>query len=112
MNRLLVSVVLVVVFMTGCGSGFFSSGIDSKRDEYGNTILLDTSNNWDNWTRIVDIGVKHELAGVRPPGGLKSWNDSWLLSIEHLNEGHQENKGKYIEYIIESRKKAQLPPLK
>ncbi|MES9869794.1 MAG: hypothetical protein ABW090_08230 [Sedimenticola sp.] len=112
MNRYLVPVALVVVSMTGCGSGFFSSGIDSKHDGHGKVILLDTPNNWDTWITIIDLEIADELAGKKPPGGAKSWDERWYRSIDNLNEGHQENEKKYIKYIIDSRRKVGLPPLK
>lgn len=115
MKRLLVSLVLVVFSMAGCGSGFFSSGIDSKRDEHGNTILLDTPNNWENWVIYMDLHIADESSGKQVPGGGglgKTWEEFWQRLIRDIGDGRQENPQRYINYIIEKRRRVGLPPLK
>lgn len=102
---------LIAIILTGCGTDFLSSGIDYKREEQGNVILLDTPNNWDAWVRTVNFDIEHEIAESPPPGGVKTWEIRWLDSIHSLQSGQHENYQKYIKYIIIQRRQAGLPPL-
>lgn len=107
MGRLLISLLLVTFLIAGCGGGFFSSGIDSKRDEHGNTILLDTPNNWENWILYMDLHISDELSRKQVPGGGglgTTWEEFWQQLIRDIDDGHQENPQKYINYIIERRR--------
>ena len=102
---------LVGCNMSGCGGGIFNTEpfIDAKKDEHGKVILRDTPRMWQYWREDTDRDIAREVAGVRPGGGIPSWNAFWLRVISANND--RENAPKYIAYIIESRRRAGLPEL-
>ncbi|MDR7097830.1 hypothetical protein J2X04_000177 [Lysobacter niabensis] len=103
--------ILVGCSMSSNGSTFDKEPfVDAKRDAHGNVILRDTPRMWANFTEEVDLRVKSEMHGGRPPGVAK-WNDHWTDQIKTMEKGGQENAQKYIAYIIEARRKAGLPEL-
>lgn len=80
-------------------------------DGQGNPSLKDNPRMWSNWIENVNFRVSNEVAGIRPEGGHHDWNEFWISLIE-ANQTGRENPQKYIDYIIERRKVAGLPPLK
>jgi hypothetical protein len=60
--------------------------------------------------RAADDYIGDEVAGKKPPGGVESWNKHWLLTLKHMRKDLEENQ-KYIDYIIQQRAEAGLPPL-
>ena len=109
--QLSVMAVLLGVSMSGCGRGIFNTEpfVDARKDEHGNTVLLDTDRNWQDWRDAVDPQIRAEVSGRNTPG-FPSWNEKWvaqLLAIERT----QEDASNYIAYIIESRRRAGLPEL-
>ena len=107
----IIPIVIVSMLTFGCKEGFFSPSIDAARDAEGNVILLDTPKNWNLWVTLIEPDIRAEMSGAGPPGGMQSWNQRWISSIEELEKGRQENYSKYIDYIIKKRKEAGLPPL-
>lgn len=105
-------VLLMGCNMSGCGRGIFNTEpfVDAKKDEQGNSVLLDTSRMWNEFRETVDMQVENERLGKRPPG-VPTWNEHWLRVIKHMQSGSQEHAEKYIAYIIESRRKSGLPEL-
>jgi len=45
-----------------------------------------------------------------PAPGYKTWNEKWIWQIRAIEKG-QENAPKYINHIIELRRRAGLPEL-
>lgn len=109
--QLLAAVILMGVGMTGCGRGIFNTEpfVDAKNDEGGNTVLLDTDRNWQDWLEAVDPQIRAEISGRDAPG-FPTWNEKWVRQLLAI-ERSQENAPKYIAYIIESRRRAGLPEL-
>jgi hypothetical protein len=109
--QLLVVIALMGVSMSGCGRGILNTEpfVDAKKDEHGKVILLDTPRMWQYWREDTDRDVAREVAGMRPGGGIPSWNAFWLRVISANSD--RENAPKYIAYIIESRRRAGLPEL-
>ena len=101
------------VIMCGCSYGIFNTEpfVDSHRDDKGNVILEDTSQNWHDYvTYSVEPRIADEIAGKVPDAGLKTWNDYWLWRIEIFPINH-ENRKRYIDYIIDRRRQDGLPEL-
>lgn len=109
--KVLVIALLVGYSMSGCGRGIFNTEpfVDATKDGQGNVVLRDTPRMWQDWRDEVDRAVANEVAGRRPGGGISSWNFQWLRVIGA--NGGRENAGKYVAYIIESRRRAGLPEL-
>lgn len=107
---MLLLTVLMGCNMSGCGMADTEPFVDAEKDEQGNLRLLDTPRMWKNWTENVDFRVSNEVSGRRPPGGKSTWNDFWIRLINE-NRERRENAQKYINYIIEKRREAGLPPL-
>lgn len=107
---MLLLTLLIGCNMSGCGMAGTEPFVDAEKDEQGNLRLLDTRRMWQDWTENVDFRVSNEIAGRRPPGGKSTWNDFWLRLIDENREA-RENAQKYINYIIEKRQEAGLPPL-
>ena len=105
------SLILVLIVISGCSSELFRSDIDWKRDENGDVYLLDTQKNWNRWVTLINLGIREEMKGAPSPGGMPSWDKRWISSIEELEKGRQENYQKYINYIIQTRREVGLPPL-
>lgn len=80
-------------------------------DGQGNQSITDTPRMWSNWVENVNFRVANEATGIRPEGGHQDWNEFWISLIE-TNQTSRENPQKYIDYIIERRRVADLPPLK
>ena len=76
----------------------------------GRVIAPDTPDEWWEHTTVVDLGVRHELSGAKPPGGQASWDQHWLGMIQAI-EDSQENYEKYVRYIVDTRRKLGLPDL-
>lgn len=95
--------------MSGCGLTNSDPMIDTRKDEEGNLIMLDTEKNWEFFKYTVDMRIDKEKKGEDAPGG-GSWNEHWLRRI-HKNEKDRENSDKYTSYIIDARRKSGLPEL-
>jgi hypothetical protein len=85
------------------------SGFDFTRDAQGNKIIADTPRMWRDFTEGVDRSIANEVAGINRNGG-RTWNEAWLSTIRY-NQTGREHPQKYIDYIIERRRKAGLPEL-
>jgi len=82
--------------------------IEMTMDAQGQHILADTPQNWQQWRSVIDPQIADELAGEESP--LNTWKQNWIQQIENF-EKIQENAPRYIDYIIESRRRAGLPEL-
>jgi hypothetical protein len=99
-----------LMILTGCTSIFNTEPfVDATRDAQGNVILRDTPRMWRDWQEVIDMYVADERVGKAPPRGKNSWNDHWASMIS--SNLTRENANKYIDYIVESRRKAGLPDL-
>jgi hypothetical protein len=104
-------VLMVGCNMSGCGRGIFNTEpfTDMTKDEHGRSKIADTPRNWRDWREEIGFALEAEAAGKRANGGV-TWNEFWLLRFRAL-ERTQENAPKYIDYIIEARRRAGLPEL-
>lgn len=109
--QLLVVVILMGASMAGCGRGIFNTEpfVDAQKDAQGNTILLDTNRNWQDWREAIDPQIRAEISGRSAPG-FPTWNEKWVRQLQAI-EKTQENAPKYIAYIIDARRRAGLPEL-
>jgi len=82
--------------------------IEITTDAQGQHILADTPQNWQQWRSVIDPQIADEAAGERPR--INTWKQEWIRQIEQF-EKIQENAPKYIDYIIESRRRTGLPEL-
>ena len=103
---------LAVVCLYGCRSGLFNTEpfVDTFIDEEGNRILADTPRMWEGFVESVEPRIAKEVAGEKPIAGAKSWNEFWLRRIKNIPV-NQENRQKYINYMIERRRQEGLPDL-
>ncbi len=105
---------LPVLLLAGCFGigGLLTTDpyLETVVDESGKEWGADTPRYWRDWTEIMDRHIIREVSGHRVPGGLDSWNKSWLNTIKALREG-RENAEKYVRYIVENRRSAGLPEL-
>jgi hypothetical protein len=108
-------VVSLLILMTRCSLG--PGGIlntepfgDFIKDNQGNLMIQDTPRMWGDWTDVVNHTISVEVAGNRAPAGEPNWNEYWVSLIE-TNQTGRENPQRYINYIIERREAAGLPPL-
>ena len=62
---------------------------------------------WRDWQEDVDRAVEAEVAGRSPGGGMPTWNEQWTRVIEANRT--RENSQRYLDYIIQSRRRAGLP---
>lgn len=97
--------------MFGCKNGIFNTEpfVDTTTDAQGNRVAADTQRNWQDWRESIDQRIKTETAGKKAPG-FNDWGQHWQ-SIFTALERSQENSPRYINYIIEQRRKAGLPEL-
>jgi len=101
--------VLVFVVLGGCGLLNFEPMVESRVDEHGNNVFLDTPERWFEWRQVVRPQIDTEIVGYPSPG-YPSWNKKWSSQFKALID-HQENASKYIDYIIERRRDAGLPEI-
>lgn len=83
--------------------------LDTRRDEHGNVILLDTPRMRVGAASAYDQSIEMEKRGHVNSDGM-SWNDRWLGTIRSIRR-NTENPEWYVQYIIEQRRKAGLPEL-
>jgi hypothetical protein len=103
-----------VIVMSGCGiAGMFTTDMDLDygKSPDGTPLMLDTRKNWDYWTMIVQLYVRDEYEGKKPSGGMATWNDHWIKIISSVKQGGVENPGRIVNYIIDCREAAGLPPI-
>ncbi|OOC61264.1 hypothetical protein [Paenibacillus ihbetae] len=104
---LFIILVLVVGWIASKMDG--NMGIESKRDEHGNIILLDTPAMRESAMLAYDGSIQMEKRGhIRSNG--QSWNEVWLRTIKSVRK-NTENSEWYVLYIIEKRREAGLPEL-
>ena len=84
--------------------------VDTRRDAQGNVILRDTPRMWADWMSGVDRTVAKEAAGDAPGGGMPSWESHWQRVIRE-NSTSRENPQRYIDYLLDTRRRAGLPEL-
>lgn len=109
-SLLLPLVILIGCHMTGCGIFNTEPFVDAKKDAQGRSVLLDTPRMWQYFTVTVEHQVARERDKERPPG-VNSWEEHWFGVINHIESGAQENASKYVDYIIDARRRAGLPEL-
>ena len=104
-------VTLLGVSMPGCGNSIFNTepSADWGEDSNGRRVLLDTERNWENWREGIDRLVRTEAAGMKAPGD-PTWEKLWNRELGRIGRS-RENSQRYIDYIIEQRRKAGLPEL-
>ena len=107
----LAAVVVVVVAAAGTYAVLKAKGneLDTRRDEHGNVILLDTPRMRTGAASAYDQTIEMEKRGHVNSDGM-SWNDRWLGTIRSIRK-NTENPEWYVQYIIEQRRKAGLPEL-
>lgn len=102
---------------TGLFAAFALVGCDSeveieKSESEQVFSIRHSEENWQQWTAVVDAGLKREAAGDPAPQAYSSWTDRWMYSICQLhNPEVQENHEKYVEYLRQSRDTLGLPKL-
>lgn len=108
-----VLLIIFLSFLAGCGStmsgSLFKSEsfVDTRKDNNGNVILLDTPRMWQEFVQITNSQIDEERQGGAPPG-VDSWSKHWILRINEIKSG-RENPSKYVDYIVEARGRAGLP---
>lgn len=95
--------------ISGCGIAGTEPFVDAEKDEQGNVRLQDTPRMWRDWQADVDRAVAKEVSGEPPGRGIESWSKQWQRVIRANRD--RENAQKYINYIIDKRQEAGLPPL-
>ena len=85
--------------------------VEGERRPDGTWYLYDTPSHRAEFQRMMDMHIEDEKAGLKPSGGHKQWNEFWLSIIRVLTPDRQQNPAKYIDCIIESRRRAGLPEL-
>lgn len=109
-------VLFVVVFVSGCGilAGVYEAPyVDAVKNKDGSITVLDTPRMWNMWVAKIDDDIRYEVSGRKPfifGDGLNAWRDTWEYAlITPLKD--QENRGKYKDYLVISRRVAGLPEL-
>jgi|GEM_PF-2502504 len=109
-------VFVFLVFVSGavmsCGGSSNTEpfvDMDIYTDESGNVFIADTPRMWEDFVIRTRERIKQNINNERPPG-VDSWNEHWVVSLESIKNG-QQNPDKYIEYIINERRKAGLPEI-
>ncbi|EHB57429.1 MULTISPECIES: hypothetical protein [Paenibacillus] len=102
---------MVLVLVVGWIASKFDGnmGIESRRDEHGNIILLDTPAMRESAALAYDGSIEMEKRGHIKSNG-QSWNEVWLRTIASVRK-NTENPEWYVRYIIEKRREAGLPEL-
>ena len=97
--------------MNGCNSGLFNTEpfVDTAIGDDGNKLLADTPRMWADFTELTQRRIEREVDHARPPG-VDTWNKHWINTIGSIKT-NTENPDRYINYIINSRRKADLPEL-
>lgn len=121
MNTIKTCLLAVVLFFVACSIGscdtaqqfknMSGSRFDMTSDAQGNEIFADTPRMWADFVQRTDIAIRNELAGSTHFGGkYKNANDAWVAGLRDMPK-HREHPQKYIDYIIEQRRRAGLPEL-
>jgi hypothetical protein len=114
MKRWIAAIFAFGTILTGCvmsGSIFNTEPfVDAKKDEKGNSVLLDTPRMWADFVNLTNKQISSEKKGERPPG-VSDWNKHWQMRIHEMENGSRENSSRYINYIIQQRRGAGLPEL-
>lgn len=120
MRRIAVVTLVLCGMLISCGMtrfilgpfGFLLDGapVDRARDANGNEVLLDTPKTWAYFTSIFELMIADEKAKNFAPGHI-SWSEYWLMRIHYMEDKSWENGYKYIDYIVQRRRKSGLPEL-
>jgi hypothetical protein len=105
--RQFVSLLVVMMCLSGCVLLDWRPYVDAKTDNYGNTQFLDTPRMWKRWTDFIDRIVSREVRGLASPSGSRSWDEYWAR-LTKTQRQVQENPERYIGYIREKRNEAGL----
>jgi len=104
---------VAIIFMAAVGTYAMlkekANELNTRRDENGNLILLDTPSMRIGAASAYDQTIEMEKRGHVNSDGM-SWNDRWLGTIRSIRK-NTENPEWYVQYIIEQRRKAGLPEL-
>lgn len=104
---------VAIIFVAAAGTYAVLKGkaneLNTRRDENGNLILLDTPSMRIGAASAYDQTIEMEKRGHVNSDGV-SWNDRWLGTIRSIRK-NTENPEWYVQYIIEQRRKAGLPEL-
>jgi len=104
---------VAIIFAAAAGTYAVLKGkaneVNTRRDENGNLILLDTPSMRIGAASAYDQTIEMEKRGHANSDGM-SWNDRWLGTIRSIRK-NTENPEWYVQYIIEQRRKAGLPEL-
>jgi len=108
---ILILAILLAVVLAGC-SGLLNTTpwVQSKQDERGRRVLVDTPELRKELTDSYDRAIERERKGMKPSGGIATWNQSWQM-IFKANERDGENPDWYKNYIVQKRREAGLPEL-
>lgn len=107
--------IAAVAIIFGAAAGTYAvlkgkaNELNTRRDENGNLILLDTPSMRIGAASAYDQTIEMEKRGHANSDGV-SWNDRWLGTIRSIRK-NTENPEWYVQYIIEQRRKAGLPEL-
>jgi hypothetical protein len=66
---------LVSLLITGCSSGF----TEWRADSNGHVTKVGTFTGDEYWKHLVDERISAELAGQKPEGGSRDWEDFWRV---------------------------------
>ncbi|MFT3792947.1 MAG: hypothetical protein QM741_18185 [Rudaea sp.] len=128
MTKVIWAGVVFAVVLAGCefaNPNFYKSDIDVQQRKDGTRVLQDTPRMWEEWRRSVDKEVLREVSYrngsaqndvlLGKPNGGGTWDQYWLSRVRAVRspgDGYShEHPQKYIDYIIEQRRKAGLPEL-
>ena len=64
---------------------------------------------WYVFTDSVNLDIRGELRGQQPTAGHDTWERYWAWKAELLRKDTE--GGRHIQYIIEQRRKAELPEI-
>lgn len=101
LRNAILSIMLLIVAGTACSGGLIVTSKEREREwrQFRDDVAAIT----------IKGRIDNEIAGKQPPGGIGAWNKYWIKMIGGL-EGDPRDQ-KYIDYIIQRRHEAGLPPL-
>jgi hypothetical protein len=107
---LIIKSLLSVFVICSCFYGVYYSRPQIIVDYNGKRIYADTPRAFTDWIKEVNIDIDREIFD-RDNNIDRDWNAEWLNKIEYIKTNQQDPE-KYINYIIERRRKRNLPELR
>jgi len=93
--------------LASCNGGHEIESLGSSGQE---VTVPDSPDFWQEFVLVMDYHIADEKNGMRPSGGSATWPEFWANRIRALRES-QENDQKYVNYIVQARRRAGLPEL-